>query len=321
MSLTLSRPPLRRVLILLFAAITLTSGVAVALDMTPHPVGRWKFKKNDKPIKVVLIGGSMSVGRSSYGGYLQAVCQNVELKNKSRIGYGSPQLYGRFKRQVIRNRRIDLKDERFKYWLLYNGGMNSIGYPEGTIAAIASTYVLAHKHGMKVVGLSLTPWGAKGSRSWRGAKGLIRHTRTRKVVDYTMGRLKRIEALGARAKGRDEWLPTERPDVGIDLYDSELRQKNAELRNREKMLKVLRRSKKARAMYPTLEAAVDRAVEVPRWFMKKELRGFDHVHPNKAGQKLIAITACQKLPESWGCECERLQRMSWKRRKGFVVSE
>ena len=35
----------------------------------------------------------------------------------------------------------------------------------------------------------------------------------------------------------------------------------------------------------------------------REYRGFDHVHPNRDGHRVIAETACPQLPPSWGCHC------------------
>jgi hypothetical protein len=45
------------------------------------------------------------------------------------------------------------------------------------------------------------------------------------------------------------------------------------------------------------------AAEIPRWFLREELRSFDHIHPNSEGHRLIAEAACPRLPASWGCEC------------------
>jgi hypothetical protein len=45
------------------------------------------------------------------------------------------------------------------------------------------------------------------------------------------------------------------------------------------------------------------AAEIPRWFLREELRSFDHIHPNAEGHRLIAEAACPRLPASWGCEC------------------
>jgi hypothetical protein len=52
-----------------------------------------------------------------------------------------------------------------------------------------------------------------------------------------------------------------------------------------------------------LEADVQEAVELPRWYLRRELRSFDHIHPNEEGHRLIAEIMCPSLPESWGCTC------------------
>ena len=45
------------------------------------------------------------------------------------------------------------------------------------------------------------------------------------------------------------------------------------------------------------------AAELPRWYLRPELRSFDHIHPNAEGHRLIAATICPKVPENWGCTC------------------
>ena len=42
------------------------------------------------------------------------------------------------------------------------------------------------------------------------------------------------------------------------------------------------------------------------YIKKKELRAFDHIHPNAEGHLLLAKTICPKAPESWGCDCTKL---------------
>ena len=108
------------------------------------------------------------------------------------------------------------------------------------------------------------------------------------------------------------WDPSEVADVGVDLYDSPLRNSAAPLRDVEQMRKELSKSKEWQSRVAgldeaTRELALDehalRAAELPRWFMREELRSVDHIHPNEHGHRLIAELACPKLPASWGCEC------------------
>ncbi|HRI08397.1 MAG TPA: hypothetical protein PKW35_11290, partial [Nannocystaceae bacterium] len=48
------------------------------------------------------------------------------------------------------------------------------------------------------------------------------------------------------------------------------------------------------------------AAAIPQWFLRAELRSFDHIHPNAEGHRRIAEYACPHLPASWGCECPPL---------------
>jgi len=52
-----------------------------------------------------------------------------------------------------------------------------------------------------------------------------------------------------------------------------------------------------------LAADAQLAAEIPRWYLRRELRSFDHIHPNREGHRLIAETVCPRLPASWGCRC------------------
>jgi hypothetical protein len=178
-------------------------------------------------------------------------------------------------------------------------------------------FTLAHGRGFKVVGLSLTPWGDETDKRWAGVAGLKYLRATTQVVDFVTGALSPAEALGEfasrRAAGADAaWQPDERADVAVDLYRSALRAADAPLRDVEALLRRLEKDRgwqaahagldpDARAALARTEAAV--AAEIPRWFLREELRSFDHIHPNAEGHRLIAEAACPRLPASWGCEC------------------
>ena len=155
-----------------------------------EPVGRWRYKDDTRPVKVIVIGGSLAHwGKGNFGSFLAHSCRNVELKNRAKTGYGAPKLKLRFRRQFLQNRAVKLQDERFEYWLLFQGGLNSIYSPEMTIKFTAETFALAHQNNTKVVALSLTPWGSNSSKKWRDLQGLDRHDKTRKVVRFLMGEL------------------------------------------------------------------------------------------------------------------------------------
>ncbi|MFT5432731.1 MAG: hypothetical protein ACI9OJ_003433 [Myxococcota bacterium] len=292
-------------------------------------VGSWRFSQDDRPVKVITLAGSIGAwGKGNFSDFIRFTCDKVEVKNLAKTGYGAWALKDRFKKKVLRNRRLNLKTMPNERWLIYGGGMNSVGMPEQTNSYMAETFVLAHQIGMKVVGLSLTPWGDEKDKRWRGFSGLKRKWNTQKIVDFIMGRLPRYIALnrphskGAAPEDIDEaskWLEGEQADIGIDLYDSGLRHQDAPLRDEEKLRRRLRRDKKLWRDHGTEAEALTAASELPRWFMRKELRAFDHIHPNSKGHRIIAETACAKLPPSWACQCDRLANARWE--KGRIVSQ
>jgi methylmalonyl-CoA mutase N-terminal domain/subunit len=133
----------------------------------------------------------------------------------------------------------------------------------------------------------------------------------RNTPDVALGRYTAKRSVDATA----DWDAGEIVDIGIDLYDSALRNQEAELRDVEKMRRLLEKDrswKKAHAELDeeayeaALTADAQRAAEVPQWFMRPELRGFDYIHPNAEGHRAIAQVTCPSLPESWGCDCAAL---------------
>ena len=61
----------------------------------------------------------------------------------------------------------------------------------------------AHRRGLGVVGLSLTPWGDDSDRKrWRGIEGLTYLGHTQKVVDFVLGRSTPEDALGNYTRKR-----------------------------------------------------------------------------------------------------------------------
>jgi len=280
---------------------------------------QWRFSRRDKPVKVMVLAGSIGAGRRhSYAVQLRRMCEHIEVKNLSKTGLGAWGLKKRFKRQVLGNRRIPFSAPDREYWLLSGGGLNSVAMPESTNWQIRELNRLAHRRGIKVVALSVTPWGDESDRRrWAGAAGLRYRQATQKVVDFLMGRLSPREALGAyagrRAEGADApWGPEELPDVAVDLYDSLLRDANAEPRDLQAMRDALasdRRWQRAHAKLTeeerarVLEEDAQLAAEIPRYYLREELRSFDDVHPNAEGHRLIAEIACPALPRSWGCNC------------------
>jgi hypothetical protein len=287
-------------------------------EQAPEPPPTWRFRHDDKPVKVVVLAGSIGAwARQSYAVQLQGMCANVEVRNVSKTGLGAWALKQRFEQQVLENPNLRWNVEGQEHWLVFGGGLNSVGSPKTTNHHMRRLFELAHRRGMKVVGLTLTPWGDDRDKRWRGVAGLKSRRMTQQVADFTMGRLTPDRALGAHAAQRRvgadaPWDPTELADVAIDLYDSPLRDLDAPLRDLDEMRTMLSKSKEwqraQRDLEPLqrqtkLEADAQEAAELPRWYLRPELRSFDHIHPNEEGHRLIAEIMCPSLPESWGCTC------------------
>lgn len=291
-----------------------TTDAAPVVEAAPT----WRFKQDDKPVKVVVLAGSIGAWpKQPYAQRIAQMCSNVEVHNLSQVGQGAWALKKRYRTQVLDNRRIALKDEAQEHWLVYGGGLNSVGTPKSTNKHMRDLFVLAHAKGVQVIALTLTPWGDLSDRKWRGFEGLERRRVTQQVVDYTMGRSSPADAFGEYGRKRPggieaPWDPIELPDVAIDLYDSRLRAKDAAALDFEAAKATLAKDKRwkaaraeltedARALQLDVDAAT--LAELPRWFLREDLRSFDHIHPNADGHGIIAETMCPQLPASWGCTC------------------
>jgi len=292
----------------------------------PETIGNWGWKDASRPIKAMAIGGSVTAWpRGPYTAFLHAACPNVEIVNKGKVGIGALKLKERFSKQLIRNRRINLK--KHETYLLFQGGLNSLGLPYRTNRDVLKIFNMARKHGVKVVALSLMSWG--NGKSWKEAKGLGKHWKTNLAVDFVTGKLTPEQALGKWRKGRanpDAWEAGELPAVSINMYESPLRDKDAPLRADTKRLRrmvqtdaFVRKQLKgleADAKAAALEKWVQTARELPRWFMKRDLRAFDSIHPNTEGHRVMAMHVCPNLPASWGCKCDAIPAMKWSRKRG-----
>lgn len=282
-----------------------------------EPPPTWKFKLADRPVKVVVLAGSIGAWpKQPYAARLQQMCRNVEVKNLSKVGFGAFALRQRFKQQVL-DRLPQLRAPGQELWLVFQGGLNSVGTPQRTNHDIREMFVLAHAKGFKVVGLTLTPWGEEADKRWAGLAGLKYLRATTRVVDFVLGALSPADALGEFTRKRTggaeaAWQADELADVAVDLYRSALRATDAALRDPAPLEKALTRDRAWQAGHAgltpearaaALQAEVALAAEIPRWFMRSELHSFDHIHPNAEGHRLIAEAACPSLPASWGCEC------------------
>ena len=291
------------------------------LPESEEPAPTWRWKQADKPVKVAVIAGSVGAfAGDSFHKRLGGVCKNVEIRNLAKTGIGALQMKQRFRGQVLKNGYVNLRDENYEHWVFVGTGVNSIGMPEMTNHYIKGLVELAHGAGMKAVVLSPQPWGKDGTSKFKGLEGLDKRDATQIVVDYVMGRSTPAAALGRYAAKRSvaadaPWAASEIVDVGIDLYGSKLRHEDAALRDVESMRRLLEKDhswKKAHAdldpeaYEAALAADAERAASVPQFFMRPELRGFDYIHPNSEGHRVIAQVTCPSLPESWGCNCEAL---------------
>ena len=184
-----------RIASLVVCLILLAMSAAVnARPPTPETIGTWRFKKKDRPVKVITLGASVSAWpRGNYSQHIQKACKRVEVVNRAKARIGGPQLKERFVKQVLRNRRVRVKNHE-AVWLMFQGGLNTIGTPTMTNNYLRSIYLRAHRKGIKVMGLTLGPWGSKVR--WRGGKGLVYRRWTRRVNDFVMGKLTPEKALG-----------------------------------------------------------------------------------------------------------------------------
>ncbi len=287
-----------------------------------HGDGEWRFTAHERSVKVVLLAGSIGAFRDRpYGRLLFEWCENAEIQNLSTVGAGAPQLLRRFRTGVLENPAVPVGWRGHELWLLYGGGLNSVGQPQLTNHATHRLIRLAHRRRVRVVAMTLTPWGAAPDEDerWAGAGGLHAIDSTRAAVDYILGRSSPVEALGTFARSRGAgvarsapWQPDERPDIAIDLYDAGLRDPEAAPWPIAEARAALRRDPRwqratagveGAALERRLEEDARRLAEAPRHYLRPEYRGFDHIHPNRAGHEVIARAACRQLPPSWGCRC------------------
>lgn len=311
-------------------ALCLVLFVLFGLGATAHAEepGTWRFQDASKPTKLVVVGGSVAAYEAgSFGQWLSHVCAKVEVVNRAKAKLGAFELRQRFIAQVLKNRRVDPKAH--ETWLLFLGGLNSVGTPEKTNLEVGKALQAAKDAGLKTVGISINPWGAESDHRWQGVDGLAYFEHTQKTVDFLLGRLTPAEAFGKDAsnfvdpRAPNSYQSGILPDIGVDVWDATLRDRDAKPRDRDKLLKTAKRSgwvKKRLALVPEaeraakLQALVDQAAALPQWYMKPHFHAFDPIHPNGSGHKEIARAICAKAPASWGCDCKRFDALEWDRR-------
>jgi len=284
-----------------------------------EPRGTWAFRDADKPVKVIVLGGSVAAyGQGGFSQWLPTACARIEVDNIAKAKLGAAALKDRFVAQVLKNKRVDPKAH--ETWLVFLGGLNSIGMPEQTNVDVAATLVLASRAGFRTMGVTVNPWGSEGDHRWKGAGGLAYAEHSKKAVDFLMGRLTPEQAFGKAAAGRAAFEPGELPEIAVDLWDSPLRHADAPLRAEKPTVHSVKTSAWVKQRLKGLEGEakdlafagfVSAARELPRWFMRPELVGFDAIHPNASGHKVIAKQICLAAPASWGCDCAVYDKLAW----------
>jgi len=275
-----------------------------------------KSFRTPRPVRAVVVGGSISMYyKGNYGEYLQHGCKNLEVVNRAKVGAGGRALVKRLKTAVLQDKQLMKEVRRGEAWLIFQGGLNSVFSPEMTNWYLARMFKLAADSGMRTFALTLTPWGDDGDKRFKGWEGL-RYVRATKMINrFLLAKLTPDQALGRRAaKHPHEWLKGELPEVAVDVYHSELRAKSAPLRAEAPLRKSFRRSR-YRKRGAQKDKLIEQARAVPRGYLAKGYRDFDHIHPNTKGHRLLAVMACKKAPASWGCDCAKIGRAVWKKGK------
>lgn len=312
--------------------LALATSLGGVVGVRADPPGRWRFSDETRPVKAVVIGGSVSAWPTgSFSDWIPAMCPKVEIVNRGKAKLGTQALRGRYRDEVTKNRVLRVAERTGageEIWLVFMAGLNSIGNPEATNIEVTKSFAAAHDDGLRVMGLTPNPWGAEYDRRWKGHDGLLYFEHTQKVVDHFFGRLDVETALGRYADGRTELIPAERADVTVDLWTGSLRDAEASVRDADKLARDVRRSSVVRARTKELpegekEAAVAaltaRASELPRWYMQDRFKSFDAIHPNADGHREIARAICAAAPPSWGCDCASIDRGVWDRKAGQIV--
>lgn len=293
--------------------ITLASFVVSAF-VAPAMAGPFK---TDRPIKAVVLGGSVSeYYAGNYGQFLHHGCKNLAVINRAKAKKGVPALVKRMEKEILGDRKLMAATKAGKRWLIFQGGLNSVFSPEMANYHLARLFQGAHAGGFQVMALTLVPWGSDEDGRFKGFKGLRTVRQTKLINDFLLRRLSPARALGRRASNRPhEWMAGELADIAVDVFDGPLRDKGAALRDKAALTRAFAHSR-YRKKKGQRAALIAGARAVPRQFMKRKYWSFNHYHPNADGHRLMAVAACEQAPADWGCDCPRIGRAVFK--KGTV---
>lgn len=262
--------------------------------------------RTDRPHKAVVIGGSISkYFAGNFGQFLEHGCSKLEVLNRGEVGAGGAKLLRNLQREVLDKPAVLRPMQGGKGWILFQGGLNSVAQVRGTMQRLAELFSLAHSADLRVLALSLTPWGADSDARFAGWKGLQLHQATAEVSRFLTG----------KPAADSGFVADQLPDIGIDLWNSELRDAQAPLRAAAP-LEASFASSPYRKDTQRKGEWVAAARAVPRHYLAAAYRGFDHTHPGTAGHRLMAALACQQAPAEWQCDCDAIRRARW---KGKVV--
>jgi len=295
--------------------LRLRSIAAIAATLWCAEAGAAPAFRTRRAERAVVVGGSISTFYGgNFGQFLQFGCKDLEVINRGEVGAGAAKIHQTVRDDLLADDGLLAGDGDHR-WLIVQGGLNSVWMPEATSWWLSRTFAAAHAAGVKVVALSLTPWGSDDDPRFAGYKALRLHRATAHIVEFVMGRLTPQAALGARNARRsppDRWSDAERPDVAVDLWNSDLREGDrAALRNRAPLAASFDRSP-YRKRKEERDALVAAAAAVPRQYLARRYWSFDHTHPSSAGHRLMAALVCQQAPVAWGCDCDAIRRAVWR---------
>lgn len=273
--------------------------------------------QTDRPYKAVVIGGSISkYFAGNFGQFLAFGCSKLEVINRGEVGAGGAKLKKNLQQEVLNKPAVLQAMQGGKGWILFQGGLNSVMQVRGTTQRLAELFALAHSADLRVLALSLTPWGAESDARFAGWKGLQLHEATAEVSRFLARQTAAGHGKGTKAAEDTGWTADQLPDIGIDLWNSELRDAAAALRPAGPLeasfaSSPYRKDTERKAQW------IAAARAVPRHYLAAQYRGFDHTHPGTAGHRLMAALACQQAPREWQCDCDAIRRSRW---KGKVVA-